>query len=85
MPGSIRTLLNPDRAETPVEETDTAVFYSISNCQPGLAGVSFGNSLIKQVVEDLKRGAAASGCIRHPLPHSRAGEMDGGGAAGRGG
>jgi malonyl-CoA decarboxylase len=31
------------------------VFYSISNCQPGLRGVSFGHSLIKQVVEDLSR------------------------------
>ena len=35
------------------EEADTAVFYSISNCQPGLKGVSFGNFLIKQVVRDL--------------------------------
>ena len=33
----------------------TAVFYSISNCQAGLAGISFGNFLIKQVVEDLAR------------------------------
>ena len=30
------------------------MFYSISNCQPGLRGVSLGNFLIKQVVEDLK-------------------------------
>ena len=34
---------------------DTAVFYSISNCQPGLAGISFGNTLIKQVVGELQR------------------------------
>ncbi len=33
---------------------DTAIFYSISNCQDGLRGVSFGNFLIKQVVEELK-------------------------------
>jgi malonyl-CoA decarboxylase len=33
----------------------TAVFYSISNCQRGLAGVSFGNFLIKQVVEEICR------------------------------
>ncbi|WLA81688.1 malonyl-CoA decarboxylase [Bradyrhizobium elkanii] len=33
---------------------DTAIFYSISNCQDGLRGVSFGNFLIKQVVEDLQ-------------------------------
>jgi malonyl-CoA decarboxylase len=32
---------------------DTVVFYSISNCHPGLAGVSFGNFLIKQVVEEV--------------------------------
>jgi malonyl-CoA decarboxylase len=33
----------------------TAVFYSISNCQEGLRGISFGNFLLKQVVEDLLR------------------------------
>ncbi|MEM7775642.1 MAG: malonyl-CoA decarboxylase [Pseudomonadota bacterium] len=33
----------------------TAVFYSISNCQAGLRGISFGSFLIKQVVEDLLR------------------------------
>lgn len=35
------------------EKADTAIFYSISNCQKGLAGVSFGNFLIKRVVADL--------------------------------
>lgn len=35
-------------------EGNTAVFYSISNCQKGLRGVSFGNFLIKQVVEELR-------------------------------
>ncbi len=42
--------------EAPVkdpEKADTAIFYSISNCQKGLAGVSFGNFLIKRVVTDL--------------------------------
>lgn len=34
-------------------DADTAIFYSISNCQPGLRGVSFGNFLIKQVASDL--------------------------------
>lgn len=33
------------------EEPNTAIFYSISNCQLGLAGISFGNLLIKQVVD----------------------------------
>lgn len=36
-------------------EADTAIFYSISNCQRGLAGISFGNFLIKRVVELLGR------------------------------
>lgn len=35
------------------ERADTAVFYSITNCQPGLRGVSFGNLLIKQVAQRL--------------------------------
>lgn len=35
-------------------EPDTAIFYSISNCQAGLRGISFGNFLIKQVVDELK-------------------------------
>jgi CoA:oxalate CoA-transferase len=43
----------------PIEEgteytANTAIFYSISNCQPGLRGVSFGNLLIKQVASDLQ-------------------------------
>lgn len=55
IPGSIQRLLAEERENLPVGEADTAVFYSISNCQAGLAGISFGNSLIKQVVEDLSR------------------------------
>ena len=35
------------------DKATTAVFYSISNCQRGLAGVSFGNFLIKQVVQEI--------------------------------
>lgn len=42
----------PKSAPKPAEPT-TAVFYSISNCQEGLKGISFGNFLIKQVAEDL--------------------------------
>jgi malonyl-CoA decarboxylase len=37
------------------ESADCAMFYSITNCQDGLRGISFGNLLIKQVAEDLKR------------------------------
>ena len=53
IPGAIDALLAEGRAPLDVGAADTAVFYSISNCQPGLAGVSFGNLLIKQVVADL--------------------------------
>jgi len=43
------------RSDRPAEPPTTAVFYSISNCQEGLRGISFGNFLIKQVVEELVR------------------------------
>ncbi|MEG3661294.1 malonyl-CoA decarboxylase [Celeribacter halophilus] len=52
-PGSVQALLAEDRETLAPEEADTAVFYSISNCQAGLASISFGNSLIKQVAADL--------------------------------
>ncbi|OYX42767.1 MAG: decarboxylase [Rhodobacterales bacterium 32-67-9] len=55
IPGSIQQLLAEDRTPLASEKADTAVFYSISNCQPGLAGISFGNSLIKQVAADLAK------------------------------
>jgi malonyl-CoA decarboxylase len=43
-----------DTAQAQAAVADTAIFYSISNCQDGLRGVSFGNFLIKQVVEELQ-------------------------------
>jgi malonyl-CoA decarboxylase len=55
IPASIQAVLATPRAALAPERATTAVFYSISNCQEGLRGVSFGNSLIKQVVEDLSR------------------------------
>lgn len=53
VPSSIETLLADQREELSEVEANTAVFYSISNCQNGLRGVSFGNFLIKQVAGDL--------------------------------
>ncbi|KIC43927.1 malonyl-CoA decarboxylase [Tateyamaria sp. ANG-S1] len=53
IPDSVQALLSEDRSAIVAEEADTAVFYSISNCQAGLASISFGNSLIKQVAMDL--------------------------------
>ncbi|WP_142846764.1 malonyl-CoA decarboxylase [Telmatospirillum sp. J64-1] len=41
--------------EAAARSASTAIFYSISNCQEGLRGISFGNFLIKQVVEELSR------------------------------
>jgi len=52
-PSTVREVLIPSRPVLDAYETDTAVFYSISNCQKGLAGVSFGNFLIKQVAREL--------------------------------
>ena len=55
IPNRIDAIL--DGAETETESHvnhDTAVFYSISNCQPGLNNISFGNLLIKQVVQELQ-------------------------------
>ena len=54
MPDKVGPLLDLTRQPIPAAEATTAVFYSISNTKRGLAGVSFGNFLIKQVVEDLK-------------------------------
>ncbi len=56
--GAVQPLLaqegDEDAARARASRADTAIFYSISNCQDGLRGVSFGNFLIKQVVEELK-------------------------------
>lgn len=55
MPSNIADLLKESRTPIRATEATTAAFYSISNCQKGLKGISFGNFLIKQVVEDLRR------------------------------
>jgi malonyl-CoA decarboxylase len=53
IPGSIQMLLEEEAED--IADPAVAVFYSISNCQEGLRGISFGNFLIKQVVEELKK------------------------------
>src|SRR3982075_1473726 len=55
IPGAIAPLLAEDRQPVPIERARTAVFYSISNTQRGLGGISFGSFLIKQVAEELRR------------------------------
>lgn len=52
---SIGEVLSEARQPIAAGEATTAIFYSISNCQEGLRGISFGNLLIKQVVEELSR------------------------------
>ncbi|PWQ94807.1 MCD, Malonyl-CoA decarboxylase MCD [Leucothrix arctica] len=54
VPGAIAPILEKQREPLDPEKATTAVFYSISNCQTGLKGISFGNFLIKQVVENLR-------------------------------
>jgi malonyl-CoA decarboxylase len=54
-PTTIESILSGERETLEPSDATTAVFYSISNCQAGLRGISFGNFLIKQVVEELKR------------------------------
>ena len=50
---AVQPLLDRTGPQPPETRANAAIFYSISNCQPGLRGVSFGNFLIKQVVSDL--------------------------------
>ena len=55
IPESIESVIKIDRDEIEYNKINTAVFYSISNCQDGLAGISFGNFLIKKVAHKLKQ------------------------------
>ena len=55
VPDSIQSVLADEREPRRADETKVAVFYSISNCQAGLKGISFGNLLIKQVVAELRQ------------------------------
>ncbi len=71
--GSVQQLLDKKAPLLDPKQADTAIFYSISNCQRGLDGISFGNFLIKRVVEllgnefrNLKQFATLS-----PLPGFR--------------
>ncbi len=52
---SVQHLLEEDAPTADPHRADTAIFYSISNTQVGLRGVSFGNFLLKRVIDDLKR------------------------------
>ena len=81
IPAAIGPILAEEREILPPEKAKVAVFYSISNCQKGLRGVSFGNFLIKTVVEELRESVPTldSFVTLSPLPGLRdwAGEAEG--------
>lgn len=52
---SVQPLLDESQPTADLRRADTAIFYSISSTQDGLRGISFGNFLIKRVVEELRR------------------------------
>lgn len=55
MVADVQTLLDPALPVDPLHKARWAIFYSISTTQPGLRGISFGNFLLKRVIEELKR------------------------------
>ncbi len=67
---NVQELLDVQAPSCDPSKADTAIFYSISNCQKGLAGVSFGNFLIKRVVADLvgKMPNLKRFCTLSPIP-----------------
>jgi malonyl-CoA decarboxylase len=71
IPEAIAPILADKRDVVDPERATTAVFYSITNCQRGLAGVSFGNFLIKQVVEEVSRevGRVSTFVTLSPAPN----------------
>jgi malonyl-CoA decarboxylase len=71
IPAAIAPILSDKRDPVAPERATTAVFYSITNCQRGLAGVSFGHFLIKQVVEELSRelGRVSTFVTLSPAPN----------------
>jgi malonyl-CoA decarboxylase len=70
---NVQALLDEHAPVFDAQRASTAIFYSISNTQPGLRGVSFGNFLLKRVVDDLKRDypKLTSFATLSPLPTFR--------------
>jgi len=73
MADSVQDILSREREPIPAVNADTANFYSISNCQAGLRGISFGHFLIKQVATDLQRELPnlSRFCTLSPMPGFR--------------
>ena len=70
IPAAIAPLIDKASQPLPPRQFKVAAFYSISNCQPGLRGVSLGNFLIKRVAEELKRELPQlkTFCTLSPIP-----------------
>jgi malonyl-CoA decarboxylase len=70
MPAAIAPLIDKNARPLATDQFKVAAFYSISNCQPGLKGVSLGNFLIKRVAEELKRELPQlkTFCTLSPIP-----------------
>ncbi len=70
MPAAIAPLIAKSGTPLPPDRFRVAAFYSISNCEPGLRGVSLGNFLIKAVAEQLQRELPRlrSFCTLSPIP-----------------
>ena len=68
--GSVQRLLDKKAPLLDPKDADTAIFYSISNCQRGLAGISFGNFLIKRVVDLLGSEFRNLKAFATLVPHS---------------
>lgn len=73
MADQIGPLIDVNAAPGDLSSVKAAVFYSISNCQPGLRGVSLGNFLIKQVVDTLSQDIprVRAFCTLSPIPGFR--------------
>jgi malonyl-CoA decarboxylase len=70
MPGAIAPLIDKSSTPLPPDRFRVAAFYSISNCEPGLRGVSLGNFLIKTVATQLQRELPRlkTFCTLSPIP-----------------
>jgi malonyl-CoA decarboxylase len=73
LPGSVQLLLDEQAPIGEVRKADTAVFYSISNAQKGLRGISLGNLLLKRVIADLQTDLPwlKTFCTLSPIPGFR--------------
>lgn len=73
LPGSVHVLLDEQAPIGEVRGADTAVFYSISNAQKGLRGISLGNLLLKRVIADLQKDLPwlKTFCTLSPIPGFR--------------